>query len=188
MKDFENKRKNQEVTEEIEKEVIKQKGKEEDSNEPTLLLLIFAMTIAFMIGLAVGGFIVEKRYKSTEESLQQEVTDAIDDQPAEESLWQKDEYNDYDWGAIQMCQILSLKDDVITFYKSDDITDEQMEEFVEAYLNIIDVSLRGDDITPEAINNYNEIIKEIALIDYDRYKLKSTGEDLSKGIKRFSSG
>lgn len=125
--------------------------------------------------------------QSTEESSELEEADIINNQSTEENSEQEesDEYNDYDWGVIQMNQILLLKNDVITFYKSDDITDEQMEEFVEAYLNIVDVALRNDDITPEAINNYNEIIKEINLIDYDIYRLKSTGADYRRGLKGF---
>lgn len=126
--------------------------------------------IVFMAGMKTETVISKKNYQSTEENSEQE---------------ESDKYNDYYYGVLGMRQILLLKENVIAFYKSDDITDEQMEEFVEAYLNIIDVSLRGDDITPEAINNYNEIIKEINLIDYDSYRLKSTMADYRRGLKDF---
>lgn len=184
MKDFKNKRKDKEVTEDVKKEGIKQKEKKGKLGE--LRLRIFIAVLGFLLGMATE--IVIEIYQSIEESSEQEVSNAINDQSAEENPEQEvsDIYNTYDWGVLQMKHLLSLQEDVIAFYKSDDITDEQMKEFVEAYLNIIDVSLRNDDITPEAINNYNEIIKEINLIDYDdTYKLRSTGAEYRRGLKGY---
>ena len=202
MKYPENERKGEQVTEEVEKEVIKQKGEAKEKKTKKVIALIIIVLVAFLAGMATDAVIVKNKTRSIEESLEQEVTDAIGDQSAEESPEQEasdairdqsaeenseqetyDMYNCYDWGVIDMILTLSLKEDVIALYKSDDITDEQMKEFVEAYLNIIDVALSNDDISPEAINNYNEVIKEIDLISYGTYKLKSTGEDYLRGLK-----
>lgn len=164
MKDFKNKRKGQEVTEEVKKEVIKQKkenfgGKGEErpnlrlveSEEEVekkiglkeVIVLISIVVVVFLAGMATEAVIIKSKYQYIEKSLEQEVPD---------------KYNDYyDWGVIQMRQILSLKEDEIAFYKSDDITDEQMKELVEAYLNIINLSLSEE--------NYRRGLKDFLVAD-----------------------
>ena len=227
MQDFENERKDTEVTEDEKKEVIKQKEdvKKKKGFKKAILAItgfIILETLVFIAGMATDAIIVKSKYPSMEKSLEQEVSDIINNQSAEESSEQgeadivsnqsaeesseqgeayiisnesaegsseqeeADRYNYYDYGATQMRQILSLKEDVIKFYKSDDITYEQMDEFVETYLNIVNVGLRNEGIiSPWAINYYNEAIKKINLIDYDMYELKSTGEDYRRGLKDF---
>lgn len=210
MQDFENERKDTEVTEDEKKEVIKQKEdvKKKKGFKKAILAItgfIILETLVFIAGMATDAIIVKSKYPSMEKSLEQEVSDIINNQSAEESSEQgeayiisnesaegsseqeeADRYNYYDYGATQMRQILSLKEDVIKFYKSDDITYEQMDEFVETYLNIVNVGLRNEEIiSPWAINYYNEAIKKINLIDYDMYELKSTGEDYRRGLKDF---
>ena len=81
MQDFENERKDTEVTEDEKKEVIKQKEdviKKKGFKKAILAITGFIIleTLVFIAGMATDAIIVKSKYPSMEKSLEQEVSDS----------------------------------------------------------------------------------------------------------------
>lgn len=69
---------------------------------------------------------------------------------------------------------LNVREDIVTLYKADLITYEQLQEYVEAYLNIVNSIQNKEDLSLTTIENYNQAIKKIDLINYDTYRIKKS--------------
>lgn len=65
------------------------------------------------------------------------------------------------------------RDEMITLYKGNFITYEELKNYAENHYNLIKLVQNNSKISQEDIKNYNNSIKEIPLIDYDAYELKA---------------
>lgn len=76
-----------------------------------------------------------------------------------------------------------IRKDIVTLYKGDAITYEQLNTYVKRNLDLIRLSLTNN-ISAIDIRNYNSSIEGIGLIDYNKYQLNST-ESYINGFKDY---
>lgn len=113
------------------------------------------------------------------------VTEECSEEPdeSETNIYLEDAYNSYLQGALTMHLLYDVRQDIVTLYKGEAITYEQLNNYVKNYLNLLKLSQNNSEISPKDIEDYNNSIKEISLVNYDKYCLKSTGEDYRIGLK-----
>lgn len=92
-------------------------------------------------------------------------------------------HDTYQTGAIGMSRLLSLQKYVYQLYKSDDITEELLEEYFSVSDNIVNLALSDSEIPDEEIEKYDDIIEEIPFINYQLFQFESSGDNVKKGIK-----
>lgn len=146
--------------------------------------------VEIMVGLMIGimiiaqiGSIIKKRYETINKDLIRTSEDVIKTIKTIKTIKEKNDYHDnYSEGVRAVEYMFRLREDIDTLYKSKDITFEQAKQYKYSYLKIIQLILSDNMILDEDINNYNTIIKEMPLINYDTYCIKSKGENYKKGF------
>lgn len=187
MKNLEEKRTNkttEAVKQEEDKEVISRQEIEESEEENEQTCIPIRVCIWGILPVIVILLILMISSRTHSDKLEKEKRALIEENKAlKEMLVQEEEEYGYAEGTEEMRKMFLLRDHVIELYKRDYITEKQMKDYTESYMNIITLALSDSDIPSENIEKYNKSIDDIPLIRYNDYKFKSTGKNYMKGFK-----
>lgn len=157
----------------------------------TVAVILYAVfTLVFFVVVSFQIKKTEKRIQSVQKdmnAIQENMLHEDETNIAKEDL-EKGEESKYDIlpekntyldGFLAGKDYLSLREDIVALYKANAITYEQLEKYVEKNLYLLNLSCSKDEISCMDIKNYNKIIEEIDLVNYDKYYLGTTEEFLS---------
>ncbi|MDE5830546.1 MAG: hypothetical protein K2H53_02450 [Clostridia bacterium] len=112
-------------------------------------------------------------------------TEELEKTTAKESIYGDESDNQYFLGSSGALWFMQLRSDVVTLYNADDVTYDQLNKYVEYWLDLAYLAYNDSEISRDKIEKYNNMIKEISLINYDRYQIKSSGDEYIRGFKDY---
>ena len=146
----------------------------------TVAVILYAVfTLVFFVVVSFQIKKTEKRIQSVQKdmnAIQENMLHEDETNIAKEDL-EKGEESKYDIlpekntyldGFLAGKNYLSLREDIVALYKANAITYEQLEKYVEKNLYLLNLSCSKDEISCMDIKNYNKIIEEIDLVNYDK--------------------
>lgn len=179
---LEERRESNEEHEENEKdeEWVQLNKKETRTNDgKKIAFIFFSMYIGvliFLIGVIINYHLKYDTKKTTTIDEKISITKHEGNQEEKNTVTEYEEDGSFDdvkgfWAGYDF---LNVRKDIVTLYKGDLITYEQLQEYVEAYLNIVNSIQNKEDLSLTIIEKYNQAIKKIDLINYDTYRIKES--------------
>lgn len=117
-----------------------------------------------------------------------EVIDTSNEDSEEENLdysYAEDINKTYADGQWDCKFMYSLRTDIVNLYNGGYVTYDQASSYFESVLSLTNLFLEGEDIPPEEIEKYNDIVKQIEYVNFDIYEIKSSGKEYLNGFVDF---